>query len=165
MTITCTPATTFETETCTRCGGCGRYSYNQMHGDICYGCNGKGIRLTKRGRAAATHLDAMRKVRLDSLNIGDFMQVETISARYFAPITEIKPGHSVKSYNHNTGEWVEWETISVTTQHAKFGASGIVAPPDTMVRKGFTAEEKAAQMQEALAYQATLTKTGKPKKK
>ncbi|RUX08042.1 MAG: hypothetical protein E5V51_00280 [Mesorhizobium sp.] len=31
--------------TCGRCGGCGRYSYNQMDGDKCYGCNGQGKRL------------------------------------------------------------------------------------------------------------------------
>lgn len=27
---------------CGRCGGSGRYSFNQMDGDRCYGCNGKG---------------------------------------------------------------------------------------------------------------------------
>lgn len=28
--------------TCDRCGGCGHYSYNQLDGTICYGCNGTG---------------------------------------------------------------------------------------------------------------------------
>ena len=28
---------------CSRCGGCGRYSYNMMHGDTCYGCSGSGV--------------------------------------------------------------------------------------------------------------------------
>jgi len=28
--------------TCSRCGGSGRYSYNQTDGDRCYGCNGTG---------------------------------------------------------------------------------------------------------------------------
>ena len=28
---------------CPRCGGSGHYSYNQMDGTRCYGCNGKGI--------------------------------------------------------------------------------------------------------------------------
>jgi hypothetical protein len=35
------------TETCGRCGGSGRYSYNQMDGDRCYGCNGKGKRVPR----------------------------------------------------------------------------------------------------------------------
>lgn len=30
-------------ENCGRCGGSGRYSYNQIDGDRCFGCNGKGI--------------------------------------------------------------------------------------------------------------------------
>lgn len=29
-------------QTCTRCGGTGRYSFNQMDGDRCYGCQGRG---------------------------------------------------------------------------------------------------------------------------
>ena len=33
--------------TCYRCGGCGEYSYNQIDGTVCYGCNGSGKRLGK----------------------------------------------------------------------------------------------------------------------
>ena len=32
----------FPTKTCTRCGGGGEYSYNQIDGTVCYGCNGSG---------------------------------------------------------------------------------------------------------------------------
>jgi len=28
---------------CPRCLGTGRYSYNQIDGSVCYGCNGKGV--------------------------------------------------------------------------------------------------------------------------
>ena len=35
---------------CPRCGGSGHYSYNQMDGTRCYGCNGSGISIQK-GRA------------------------------------------------------------------------------------------------------------------
>lgn len=38
---------------CGRCGGCGRYSFNQFDGDRCYGCNGRGVvppKLTARLR-------------------------------------------------------------------------------------------------------------------
>lgn len=28
---------------CSRCGGCGRYSFNQIDGDRCFGCNGHGV--------------------------------------------------------------------------------------------------------------------------
>ena len=45
-------ATGFETQICSRCGGCGRYSFNQMHRDMCYGCSGCGLVFTKRGSVA-----------------------------------------------------------------------------------------------------------------
>ena len=32
----------FPKRDCSRCGGSGRYSYNSMHGDRCYGCSGTG---------------------------------------------------------------------------------------------------------------------------
>lgn len=42
----------FETKTCGRCGGCGRYSFNQVDGSMCYGCGGSGRQYTKRGLKA-----------------------------------------------------------------------------------------------------------------
>ena len=30
---------------CSRCGGSGHYSYNPIHGTMCYGCQGKGFNL------------------------------------------------------------------------------------------------------------------------
>ena len=30
---------------CPRCGGSGHYSYNQMDGTRCYGCNGTGVKI------------------------------------------------------------------------------------------------------------------------
>lgn len=36
----------YETKDCSRCGGSGRYSFNMMDGDKCYGCNGSGKQLT-----------------------------------------------------------------------------------------------------------------------
>jgi hypothetical protein len=45
-------------ETCGRCGGCGRYSYNQMHGDMCYGCRGYGTVMPKPSRYMALYENA-----------------------------------------------------------------------------------------------------------
>lgn len=42
----------YEKEPCSRCGGCGQYSYNQMHGSMCYGCQGCGEQLTRKGKHA-----------------------------------------------------------------------------------------------------------------
>lgn len=55
------------TITCTRCGGSGRYSYNQMDGDKCWGCDGRKVSLAPLtveivtaaiARIAAGELDA-----------------------------------------------------------------------------------------------------------
>lgn len=54
---------TYETETCSRCGGCGKHSYNQIDGDKCYGCNGCGKQRTRRAVKAAAAIQALR-VRL-----------------------------------------------------------------------------------------------------
>lgn len=37
----------FDFEPCGRCGGSGRYSWNQMDGDRCYGCSGTGQRIAQ----------------------------------------------------------------------------------------------------------------------
>jgi hypothetical protein len=39
---------------CSRCGGSGRYSFNQVDGDRCYGCRGAGNCLPSEGAFAAT---------------------------------------------------------------------------------------------------------------
>ena len=43
---------TYETEACSRCGGGGRYSFNLVDGDKCYGCGGTGQTYTRNGRRA-----------------------------------------------------------------------------------------------------------------
>jgi excinuclease UvrABC ATPase subunit len=52
---------------CSRCGGRGKFSYNQRDGDVCYGCNGSGKAVVKptaklvqeaKTRIAAGALDA-----------------------------------------------------------------------------------------------------------
>lgn len=37
---------------CERCGGCGRYSFNQVDGDRCFGCDGYGIQAPKKNQQA-----------------------------------------------------------------------------------------------------------------
>lgn len=164
--------TVFEKETCSRCGGCGQYSYNQVDGSRCYGCGGKGERLTKRGAAASQFFRNSCMVELGSITIGDIIEVEQMSAdcrsrlRYFSPVVEISEVREIaKSKNFATGEWEPIYGITVSTEHAKYGKSGIVAKPDHMVRKGQSAEDRAAKIAAALEYQATLTKTGAPRKR
>lgn len=158
----------FETETCGRCGGSGKYSYCQMHGSTCFGCGGSGIRHTKRGAVAAARYTESLKVQLGSLVVGDVMLIDDYISgrRYFAPIVKIEVSKCSGKSLQQDGTWKEWPPmLEVTTEHAKYGQSGIHALPSVMVRKGHTAEFKAARKAEAIAYQATLTKAGKPRAK
>jgi hypothetical protein len=75
-----THAITFETETCLRCGGTGKHSYNALDGDRCYGCGGKGTKFTRD--AAKAHqryhelLDTELGTRADEIQAGDQVRVE-----------------------------------------------------------------------------------------
>ena len=62
--------------TCPRCGGSGHYSYNQMDGTRCYGCNGSGVSIQKvraytekeyaRMQAANEHARAKREAEKEA---------------------------------------------------------------------------------------------------
>lgn len=158
MTESMTDKLGFEIQTCTRCGGSGRYSYNQIDGSRCYGCGGTGKSYTKRGRVAKLRYEERLCVPAGELKVGDLMQVRELvgfsggERRYFAPIVEIVPD------TLNEG------MISISTEHEKYGKNGLICSPKHTVRKGWSAEEKKPLIAEALAYQASLTKAGKPRK-
>jgi hypothetical protein len=53
------------TKDCPRCGGTGHYLFNQIHGTICYGCNGKGVvPVNARIAAPVQRPDCMRYAQL-----------------------------------------------------------------------------------------------------
>lgn len=49
---------------CGRCGGSGRYSWNQINGDVCFGCGGSGQQKPKASQQSAV-IEAARASRLD----------------------------------------------------------------------------------------------------
>lgn len=159
-----TKSTEFERTTCSRCGGSGHYSYCQGYGTKCFKCHGSGKALTKRGSIAYTHFLDSLKVRLDSLKVGDLMQIDDVilGRIYFAPIVEIKPSGS-KYLNKTTGEW-ESLGMDYVTNHKKYGKSGLTAQGNYMVRKGWDGPTKTAKRAEALSYQDTLTQAGTVRK-
>jgi len=65
---------------CSRCGGCGRYSWNPMHGDTCFGCSGTGVQpLNKKiAEIRAEYVAAVREARrplANALEVGDKVAV------------------------------------------------------------------------------------------
>jgi hypothetical protein len=157
----------FELMTCSRCGGSGQFSYCEDYGSKCFKCHGKKVCLTAKGKAAAEFYAESLKVPVETLKVGDLVQMDDFFKQviYFAPITKIETklqtGSSLKDgvmvpYSH--------EMLMITTTHAKYGDYGMGVWPGTMVRKGWGAEFKAEKLAAAMAYQASLTKAGTVKK-
>lgn len=140
----------FENVTCPRCGGSGKFSYCQMHGDRCFKCHGDGVVLTKRGRAAQIYLGQLRSVRADELQIGDQIFEEDFLAgrTTWARVTRIAL------------EGPSQDSLVIETPTCTHGCG-----PETTFRKRRSKAEARVLIDQALAYQATLTKQGLPPKK
>jgi hypothetical protein len=139
----------FEHDTCGRCGGSGHYSYNQIHGTVCYGCNGHGVKLTRRGQAAQRLFNELLSKPVEQVVVGDRIRIDSMGRVAAHTVTAITsdgqyPGLNLhlegpccRSYGVLTGERVR------------------VIP---------TREERQVAIDKALAFQGTLTKLGKPRK-
>lgn len=139
-------ATQFETCTCSRCGGSGKYSFNPMYGDRCFKCHGAGYVLTKRGQAARAKFEELTTSLIDDVQVGDFVfdSKTAMGANKWLKVAEI---------NHATG------TISFSGNYAH------TRGPGAMVRHIRNEAERLVALEKALAYQETLTKMGKPSKR
>ena len=142
----------FETEKCGRCGGSGNYSFNMMHGSTCYGCGGSGLRLTKRGRAAQDFFRASLEVPQDEVKVGDVVMVTVNMAGTKRPATVV--GIMPDDLNPDRGPIFNTVLNSNGNEH-NIHTTGAC----TMTRPRTQADVDAA-----LAYQATLTKAGKVRK-
>lgn len=136
----------FETQGCNRCGGCGRYSWNAMHGSTCYGCNGKGWNFTKRGLAAYNYWVALMSKPTNELQPGDKVR-QAYQAKGWYTVATIAP---------NAGGSYDVRMVSGSA-FSNWGAY-------STWRVAQSNEDKLAKLQQAVAYQATLTKAGKPRK-
>jgi hypothetical protein len=146
----------FETQTCTRCAGSGKFSFNLMHGDRCYGCGGTGHQFTARGKAAKAHFTSLLQRKVADLKVGEFVKtwvvlggsdvwciVEAIREDALNPGMVYIDLKSIKSGRGMTcGQWLISDVTSVVSQ-----------------------ADLDAKKAEAVAYQATLTKAGKVSKK
>jgi len=155
--------TVFEKQTCTRCGGSGRYSFNLKDRDTCYGCNGKGEQFTARGLAAAKFLTASLKVPAEQIKVGDVIRFEFHDISFWAPVSEVQNGSDAK-YRKPDGSWVDCSTFTLWCVR-KGRRYGFGANTQDGVRISHDAASKQAKVTAALEYQATLTKAGKPSKR
>lgn len=157
------PKTRFEWEVCGRCGGSGQYSYNQINGSTCFGCGGSGHRLTKRGSAARKFFIDLVSVNASEIVVGDQIEQSDLSRRYFARVSSVMPSTMVAKMLRD-GVMVDAPpAVMIETTHSRYGRMGLHT--SGKVRKLWPADVTEAKIAEALAYQATLTKTGKPAKR
>ena len=156
-----TKTSALEIQTCSRCHGSGNYSYNQIDGSRCFKCAGSGVVHTKRGAAAYLFLKNIRSVPVNTLKVGDTFRFDDLGRSFFVTIESIE----TKTMNYITnGEAKSHEAVEVTGKRNGERFSTITGA-DFMVRKGWSVEEKAAQLALAIEYQATLTEQGKPRKR
>lgn len=151
MAIITPDQTLFESESCGRCGGSGKYSFNLMHGDRCYGCGGSGVTLTKRGKAASAHLQELLKRPASEIRVGDNVME---SYGMLGP----DRWHLVEAIRNVGGE------LYMDLRRGRHAVTRITSP-DALLRSVRNAEELKAAKERAKAYEATLNKLGKPLKR
>lgn len=167
------PATKLESNPCSRCGGEGKLThFGHVYGGICFKCNGAKKVFTKRGFAANQYLITLRSVRADTLKVGDLVREQTMAGPN-ALVTAFMPVEFIAPLTlENAGGWsivdgkpfIPPNTLKVVLSHKKWGGLSTTYQNERLVRIACSAEFKTATLQQALAYQATLTKTGTPTK-
>ena len=150
--------TSFETESCGRCGGGGHYSRNAAGSTLCYDCHGSGLRLTKRGKAAKAFFNTLLEKRLDQIQPGDNILTASGSMgtgpdRWHF-VVSIAP--SAVAFNGVA------DRLEITFKRKGVTSSIGGYTSNTILRSVRNEAERAAALEKALAYQSTLTKAGKP---
>lgn len=147
-------ASVFESVSCPRCGGGGKYSFNLMHGDRCYGCGGSGVKMSKRGAAAKAEYLRLLERRVGDLKVGDsiydwlglnggkcWQRIDSIEADPMSGSIKLCLSRKGKPVGHFiTGADHKVPAVSSEAQRLEFLA-------------------------QAVAYQAKLTKEGKVSKR
>lgn len=141
--------TLFESQACGRCGGTGRYSIG-----ACFGCAGRGVRLTKRGAAAQRFYNALKLKPVSMIRVGDSVLSEGFSAgSYSQPdrwiviqsITQVAGGRLNLDGMTKEGFRTGWRDYS----------------PESFLRVARSQEQVESDKRAALEYQAMLGKNGK----
>ena len=161
--MTPTPNTQFESKECSRCGGSGHFSFNLMHGTMCYGCHGTGVQYTKRGLAAKEYFRNLMMVPVEELQVGQAIQM-FIHDKFFKPITLLELDEEYNLFKKGLSGYSVGHEKDMLYYVQVQGGSGRSVYPGTKFRIYQTDEEKKIKFQEALRYQETLGVNGKPKK-
>jgi len=147
----------WEVQTCSRCGGCGEYSFNMIDGTRCYGCGGSGLKLTKRGAEAKAFYQRSLESIVKDVQVGDYVfeYVNVKGARKWLKVS------SIKKDELNVGQGrVTLELCTGGKVVCNFGTFY-----ESKILKVSSESQRQDKLNAALAYQDTLTVAGKPRKK
>lgn len=159
--MTTAPTDRIETTPCGRCGGSGKYSFNQINGSRCFGCGGVGKVDTARGAAARAFLQDMRSKPADQFAVDELVQHDIASPYATAKVwSKVQAIEMVEQKITVNGDATIVPMVTLTLA-GKAGTTRYTVGRATMMRQGFDADTKQAQLREALAFQATLDKQGR----
>jgi hypothetical protein len=139
--------TVFETEPCSRCGGTGRFSFCERFRDVCFRCGGNCVTLTKRGSVARKFFVDSCSRKASEIISGDRIQLNGIR-------NVVSVSKYIQKYKSlGDTDWRQAEMILIVTKNLSSGMA-----MDAMVR--VYSSDDQVRIESALAYQATLTKSG-----
>lgn len=128
----------YERKTCGRCGGSGRHSFCELHGDRCFGCGGTGIVLSAKGKRAKAALEGFLVARYgkpaDAVQVGD--QIRPGGVAKWVTVREITTGGGAFVDVNDAGERVEIPAVNLRTGRTTYGYR-----PDTFVSVRPTKEQ------------------------
>lgn len=156
-----------ETETCSRCGGSGHYSYCQMYGTKCFKCLGKGVVLSKRGATASKYLTEIRSRPASEIKAGDIIRMGSVTMSgtpfsKFTRVIKVEPDTTViRSFVNGVEIPSRTDLLTIFTEMCTY--HGVT--PETLIRFQQTPEQSAETLARAIEYQNTLTKAGTPRKR
>lgn len=168
----------FEVITCSRCGGTGEYSYNQLTGTRCFKCSGGRVVYSKRALAARRFWQEIRSRKVTEIKVGDVIWERgndlpgCASPSRWVTVTEVRTDAEEKA-RHEAGEATchglhknpDGETVRTFYYALTTGSSTRYHfPTDSVIVKASSPEEAKEKLARALEYQNSLTKTGKPRK-
>lgn len=144
----------YESVTCTRCAGSGHYSFNQISGTICFKCRGSGAQLTPRGKAALAFADSLLDRNIEELSGADrFQYIDAFRGKRYSSCTVVEVEGCIVGPDGQPKPAFEVRSAS--------GKALVVAGEGLKVRLHPTLE----QVDQINAYQDSLTKAGKPRKR
>lgn len=151
----------FEFETCGRCGGCGQYSYCQRYGTTCFGCGGRGTKLTKRGEAAQQLYTRMASKRADQVVPGDVIWCDNVIGKSGWSVVETS-ARPTDGSGYISPEGGHYQTIHAWYISTKL--LGMYISRHDVVRVRQSVEQRAGILDVCIAYQRSLGKDGKVSK-